>query len=203
MTPTMEYLEACGVSQAAAAQFANPLISACSRFGILSRMQVACFVAQAMHESANFTQLSENLNYSADRLMIVWPTRFPTMAVAKQYERNPRKLANYVYGNRLGNKGSETDDGWDFRGSGIFQITGHDNFSRATASIGVNYLLAPELLRTSPTDAALSAAWFWYDRGCNNLLQAVGVDAVSQKINGGKVGLKERRDLYNHCLSVA
>lgn len=143
------------------------------------------FMAQIAVESGGLRQLEENLTYSAERLHAVWPKRFPSVAAARPYARNPKKLANKVYGGRLGN--TKPDDGYAFRGSGLLQTTGRENF-RAAGCEG-----NPEMLRT-PAGALTSALKFWSDNGCNALADADNLTALRKRINGGTNGLSEAKN---------
>jgi putative chitinase len=201
MEVSVKALSACGVRPDIAARFAPPLAVACSRFGITSQEQMAGFIAQTLYESVFFTQLEENLSYRVERLMVVWPRRFPTPQSASLYAGHPETLANFVYANRNGNSDAVSGDGWAFRGSGLIQITGRANFAAAAKGTSGDYVNTPELVRTSPNDAALTAAWYWYTNGCNTLMTAAGINAVSKKINGGTNGLDERRHLYERCFA--
>lgn len=162
-----------------------------SRWGITTLRQQAGFIGQCGHESGNFTKLEEGLSYSAERLMKVWPKRFPTLERAQPYARNPKALANNVYANRMGNRDEASGDGFRFRGSGWLQLTGHDNFYHAGKGIGVDLVMNPDLART-PQYAALTAGWFWATQNCNSLAEAGDWTALTKKINGGTVGLDDR-----------
>lgn len=161
------------------------------KWGINSPQQQAAFIGQCGHECGNFKILEENLNYSAERLMAIWPKRFPTINVAQPYHRNPRKIANKVYANRMGNRDEASDDGWRFRGSGWLQLTGHDNFYHAGKACGVDFVMKPDLVRT-PQYAAMTAGWFWATHNCNQLAAAGDWAGLTKKINGGTIGLKDR-----------
>lgn len=162
-----------------------------TRWNITTIKQQAAFIGQCGHECGNFTKLEENLNYAADRLMKIWPKRFPTLEAAQPYHRNPRKIANKVYANRMGNRDEASDDGWRFRGSGWLQLTGHDNFFHAGKAIGVDFVMQPDLVRT-PEYAALTAGWFWSTHNLNALAEAGNHVQLTKKINGGDIGLKDR-----------
>lgn len=162
-----------------------------ARWNISTVKQQAAFIGQCGHECGNFTKLEENLNYAADRLMKIWPKRFPTMESAQPYHRNPRKIANKVYANRMGNRDEASDDGWRFRGSGWLQLTGHDNFYHAGKAIGVDFVMKPDLVRT-PEYAALTAGWFWDTQKLNALAEAGNYVQLTKKINGGTIGLDDR-----------
>jgi putative chitinase len=171
------------------------------RWGITTARQQAAFIGQCGHECGNFTKLEEGLSYSADRLMKIWPKRFPTMEIAQRYARNPKALANNVYANRMGNRDEASGDGWRFRGSGWLQLTGHANFFHAGKAIGVDLVKEPDLVRT-PKYAALTAGWFWATHNCNELAEAEDWVALTKKINGGTVGLDDRVKHILQALSV-
>ena len=204
--PTVAMLARVGVRPDTAEAYVAPLVSACTKFGILSREQVAGFIGESLHESQMFTRLEENLSYSADRLMVVWPTRFPLRSLAEHYAHNPHELGNYVYASRrdLGNGDIASGDGYNFRGSGLLQITGRSNFSLASAAIGIDYTAQSDLPRTQPYHAAMVSAWFWYTNGLNNLITAAGIDAVSRRINkfDSKEALLKRREFYTRCYAA-
>lgn len=170
-------------------------------WGISSPVQQAAFIGQCGHESGNFRVLEENLNYSAERLMKIWPKRFPTLESAQPYHRNPRKIANKVYSNRMGNRDEASDDGWRFRGSGWLQLTGHDNFYHAGKKIGEDFVMNPDLVRT-PKFAALTAGWFWATHNCNQLAEAQDWANLTKRINGGTIGLADRIKHTNEALAV-
>lgn len=190
-----------------AATWTAALNSAMARFHIDSAPRMAAFLAQVAHESGQLTRLTENLNYSAKRLMQVWPKRFPTMEKAARYEKNPQKLANLVYAGRLGNGDEASGDGWRFRGRGLIQLTGRGNYRAAGRGIGLELEQQPDLLE-QPEAAALSAAWFWQSHGLNELADCQGNDdsedftTITRRINGGTVGLKERLALWERAKQV-
>lgn len=161
------------------------------RWGISTPRQQAAFLGQCGHECGNFTKLEEGLSYAADRLMKIWPKRFPTMEIASKYARNEKALANFVYANRMGNRDEASGDGYRFRGSGWLQLTGHDNFYHAGKACGVDFVMNPDLVR-QPKHAALTAGWFWSTHDCNRLAEAANWVALTKKINGGTIGLEDR-----------
>ena len=180
-------------------QWLNPLNQAMTQFEINTSSRIAAFLAQVAHESVETTILSENLNYSALRLTQVWPQRFPSVAMAQAYAKNPEKLANFVYAGRGGNGNSASGDGWRYRGRGLFQLTTKDNYRLAGQALALPLVDKPDLL-LSPEVAALTAAQFWQRLGLNVLADhQVGdndekdFEKISIKINGGKVGLAERK----------
>jgi putative chitinase len=171
------------------------------RWGISTPVQQAAFIGQCGHESGNFRILEENLNYAADRLMKIWPKRFPTLEAAQPYHRNPRKIANKVYANRMGNRDEASDDGWRFRGSGWIQLTGHDNFYHFSQAMGEDFVMKPDLVRT-PLYAAHSAGWFWQTQKLNRFADARDWTLLTKRINGGTIGLDDRIKHTNHALAV-
>ena len=162
-----------------------------THWNISTPRQQAAFIGQCGHESGNFTKLEEGLSYAADRLMKIWPKRFPTMEVANKYARNPKALANYVYASRMGNRDEASGDGYRFRGSGWLQLTGHDNFYHASKACGVDFVMNPDLVRT-PQYAAMTAGWFWSTHKCNELAEAQNWEKLTRVINGGIIGLSDR-----------
>lgn len=158
---------------------------------------LAPFLAQMLHETANLEQLVENLNYTAARLMQVWPSRFPTLESAQPYANNPRALANKVYGGRMGNVGP--DDGWNNRGRGMPQITGHDNYVFVGNLIGQDLLSVPDLLAQSHYALGAGIAW-WEDKIPDSMLaDTVGITRI---VNGGSIGLAQRQQLTAVALSA-
>ena len=172
------------------AKWLEPLNAAFAKYDISTPTRQACFIGQCQHESANFTKLEEGLNYSASRLMAVWPSRFPNLDVANQYANNPEKLANKVYGGRMGNV--EDGDGWKYHGRGLIQLTGKDNYANCGSGLGVDLLSNPEWVAT-PEYAALSAGWFWNKKGLNDLADTGDYETMTKRINGGLIGLDDRK----------
>ena len=168
----------------------DPLNATFAKYDISTPVRQACFIGQCQHESENFTKLEENLNYSASRLMAVWPSRFPSLDVANQYANNPEKLANKVYGGRMGNV--EDGDGWKYHGRGLIQLTGKDNYANCGSGLGVDLLSNPEWVAT-PEYAALSAGWFWNKKGLNDLADTGDYETMTKRINGGVLGLDDRK----------
>lgn len=125
----------------------SALIPALEKFNISNKERVASFLSQIAHESGQFNTLEENLFYSAPRLRKVWPKRFPTLAFAQKYEKNPEKLGNYVYANRMGNGPTSSGDGYKYRGRGLIQLTGRSNY------VSVSVILNEDLL-SNPVGAA-------------------------------------------------
>lgn len=173
------------------------LLPAFTTFGISNNSRVAAFLAQAAVESEELNVLEENLNYSAVRLVQVWPNRFPTIQDALPYANNPEALANDVYGQRNGN--NQPGDGWKFRGRGILQITGRSNYSIITDEMAkLSVTLSSEDDFATPVGAAPAACAFWNSRDANNAADRIpgfGEDAfkiVCRKVNGGLMDYDQR-----------
>jgi putative chitinase len=182
-------------------QWVDALNETFQRFNIATPAQQASFIGQASHESGNFKMLVENLNYRAETLMKVWPKRFPTLEFAKQYERDPKKIANSVYANRMGNRDEASGDGFRFRGRGLFQTTGHSGYYHAGQALGEDFVMNPDLVAT-PKYAALTAGFFWNTHKLNNFADVEDFKGMTKKINGGFIGLEDRIKHIRHALSV-
>jgi putative chitinase len=199
MVSTEQILLISRVKAEKAKQFAPHIDAAFLRFKIETREQRAGFLAQAMHESQDLNRLVENLHYTTvEQLRRVWPTRFATLADAALVVRNPERLANTVYSNRLGNGDFASGDGWRYRGRGIFQLTGRANYMAAGEALNRPYKYQPDLVAEVP-DAVLTAAWYWAVTGCNECLK---FDATTRKINPAMHGAKERRGIYERILEL-
>jgi putative chitinase len=177
----------------------DPLNDTLEKYNINTKDRIASFVGQCQHESGNFRWLEENLNYSADALMRTWSSRFPTREIADQFARNPEKIANKVYGGRMGN--TEDGDGWKYRGRGIKQLTGKENYQRCGAGLGVDIIDDPDLL-LEPKYACLSAGWFWNKHNLNQLADQKDYTTMTRRINGGVFGLSDRINKINECLKL-
>ena len=169
------------------------------KYAINTPERQACFLAQVMHESNSFKALSENLNYSAQGLMRTWPSRFPDLDVAEKYEHNPEKIANKVYAGRMGN--IEEGDGWKYHGRGLIQLTGRENYANFGLNAGVDVLSNPDLL-TTPEYASLSAGWYWNKRNLNELADKMDIEGITKKINGGTIGLEDRKARTQKVLAI-
>jgi putative chitinase len=176
------------------------LKAACAHFK-LNKNRAAHFFAQTAHESGNFKAFSENLNYGAKGLRGIFGKYFPTDALAKAYERQPQKIANRVYANRMGNGDEASGDGWRYRGRGLKQLTGKDNYTRCGQGLGLDLVANPDLLLT-PEGASLSAAWFWSVNKCGPIADSGDFVALTKKINGGTIGLEDRQKRYKAVLAV-
>jgi putative chitinase len=161
------------------------------RFGINSDRRAVHFFAQALHETGGLKILTENLNYSAERLMVVWPNRFADRSQAEPFAHNPRALANRVYGNRMGNTGP--DDGWRYIGRGLLQLTGRNNYTRVGRELGLDLVNNPNLAEESEHLLEIACAE-WRLLGCNSLADTDSLARVTLAINGGLTGIASRRD---------
>ena len=176
-----------------------PLNQVFVKYDLNTSKRQAAFIGQCAHESNNFKTLEENLHYSAAALMRVWPSRFPDAAVADKYANNPQAIADKVYGGRMGN--TEDGDGWKYHGRGLIQLTGKENYANCGSGLGVDLLGNPDLLVT-PKYAALSAGWFWNKKGLNALADAGDIETMTKRINGGILGLSDRKAKISKALSV-
>jgi putative chitinase len=180
----------------------EPLLETFEKYQINTPKRQACFLGQTMHESGSFKFTRENLNYSAKALMATWPSRFPDLDVAMQYERQPEKIANKVYSGRMGN--TEDGDGAKYIGRGLIQVTGKENYTHCGEALGVDLVANPQLLE-EPRYAALSAGWFWNKKGLNALADEGTKDSfevMTKRINGGLLGLDDRKSKMIEVLKV-
>jgi putative chitinase len=176
------------------------------QFNITTPKRVAAFVAQCAHESADFTVLTENLNYSADALNKLFGKYFAAAGRdSAPYHRKPEMIANVIYANRMGNGDTASGEGWKFRGRGPIQLTGKSNYW----SFASDFFEDPETVMNDPdlvTDdiptALYSAIWFWNKNNLNKEADAGDIKAMTKKINGGYIGLEDRIKHYNHAIEV-
>ena len=167
--------------------------------GITGPRCVAAFLGQCALESAGFQILEEDLSYSAARLCVVWPGRFPDLDVAEACAFQPEALANDVYANRMGNGDPASGDGWQFRGRGLIQITGRTAYERFAGAMNMTLDQAVAYAATR-AGAADSAIWFWSNNDINELARAWLLGPMTRKINGGMQGAAERRRLCTVAL---
>lgn len=155
-------------------------------------LRIAHFLAQTATETGAFRNLTENLNYSAKGLMRVWPSRFPTLESTAGYVMNPVTLANKVYGGRLGNGPAATGDGYKYRGRGLIQLTGRDNYAAREAETGILLLSNPELA-SDPKTSVRIACLYWTSRSINVAADGDDATKVRKLVNGGTNGLDEAK----------
>jgi putative chitinase len=192
---TTEKLNALGLEE----KWLDGLNKCFDKYDINTPERQACFLAQVMHESNSFKSLSENLNYSAQGLMRTWSSRFPDLDTAEKFEHNPEKIANKVYAGRMGN--IEEGDGWKYHGRGLIQLTGRENYANFGHNVGVDVLSNPDLL-TTPEYATLSAGWYWNKRNLNELADKMDIEGITKKINGGTLGLEDRKARTQKVLAI-
>ena len=211
MTPKVEHIVAAGVKQATAEKWVDAVAAACQEFNINTPQRIAGFLSQCAHESGGFERLQENLNYSADGMAGIWPKRFAVLGPDKKpvkkdgknqpnkfalaLHRKPEMIANVVYSGRMGNGPTESGEGWKYRGRGLKQLTGKDNHRACSEGLGVNLVENPDLL-LEPIYAARSAAWFWSANKCNVFADAKDIEGLTKRINGGLIGIDDRKKRY-------
>lgn len=212
------------IAQLQAAKIKNPekwldaVEATCQEFEINTPERIASFLAQTSHESGGYTMLSENLNYKAATLAACWPNRFAELgpdkkpkkdekgkliptAVANSIAGKPELIANLVYSSRMGNGPAESGEGWKYRGRGLKQLTGKDNYTRCGNALGVDLVSNPDLL-LEPLYAARSAGWFWKANNLSAFADAGDIKGMTKKINGGFIGLEQRQALYDACIGM-
>jgi putative chitinase len=196
-------LIALGIGPTQARQFAGPLSPSCTLYGIDTPARQAAFIAQCAHESQMFVHLDENLYYSSpERIQAVFPSHVKSVDDAAHLAKNPQALANRVYANRMGNGDEASGDGWRFRGAGLLMLTGRENHEACALAVKQPIDSIGDWMR-QPYGACLSAAWFWASKPKLNALADTGdIDAVSRIVNGGSIGLAERRELFRICLAA-
>lgn len=172
--------------------------------------RVAAFLAQCGHESGGWTVFEENLNYSAKGLMGIFKKYFPNEGIANQYARQPQKIANRVYANRMGNGDEASNDGWTYRGRGPIQLTGRNNYTQFAKDMfedWENVVANPDWVNADRDFALMSAIWFWNKNGLNKFADASDSGAspsfvtLTKRINGGTIGLADRQHHYDDALS--
>jgi len=185
---------------------------------ITTPLRQAMFLSQLAHESGNFRFVVENLNYSAEALCRTWPARFAKVdangerivdkdgkhipnALAVRIQRQPELIANRVYANRMGNGDEASGDGWKYRGRGLIQLTGKDNYTAFARDNNNNALQKPDDVAEAEM-AVESAGWFWATNRLNQIADTGDVKAVTRRINGGFNGLADREAKYNKLMQI-
>jgi len=210
-----KHLKAAGVKDPA--KWLEAVQKTCDEFEINTPQRIASFIAQTAHESGGYTMLTENLNYRAATLAACWPNRFaeqgpdkkakkdangkliPT-GVANSIAGKAELIANLVYSSRMGNGPAESGEGWKYRGRGLKQLTGKDNYTRCGTSLGLDLVSNPDLL-LEPMSAARSAGWFWKSNNLSSFADAGDIKGMTKKINGGFIGLEDREKRYKAVLA--
>jgi len=172
-------------------------------YDIVGTKRLTAFMAQTSHESLGYTVLVENLNYSKEALVKLFPKYFTTIS-AEHYHRQPEKIANHMYANRMSNGSEESGDGWKYRGRGIIQITGKYNYTTCSSKLfkDSRLLETPDLISTKKDVALLAALWFWQSNNLNDLADKEDIVGMTKKINGGTVGLLERDRAYERIKQI-
>ena len=175
-----------------------------AKFELNTPLRLAHFLAQAGHESGGFKAVNENLNYGAKGLLGIFKKYFPTEEKAKLYERKPEKIANLVYGARMGNGPEASGEGYKFRGRGYIQLTGKDNYKAFDAVVAESIVDNPDLVATKYP--LLSAAWFFHKNGLHKIADQGATDAVvtsvTKRVNGGTIGLPDRIKHFKEYYSL-
>ena len=178
----------------------NALNDELDKYSINTVPRVAAFMAQTAHESANYTALKENLNYTAKALGTIWPKRFPP-DVAAAYAHDPEKIANRAYCDRMGNGPEESGDGWKFHGRGLIQLTGRSLYEKFSAEISKELDETVDYCET-PDGAVESACFFWEHHQLNSVADAGNIEHMTRIINGGTLGIEDRTARFHHALGV-
>lgn len=171
------------------------------KFSIDTPLRKAHFLAQVAHESGGLQFTQENLNYSAQGLRSVFGKYFPTIEIANSYARKPEKIANRVYANRMGNGSEASGDGWKYRGRGLIQLTGKENYQKFSQENGVDCVKNPDLL-LQPEMALTSACWFWKKRNLNEFADKDDIIMITKRINGGTNGLNDRQQYLDSFKNI-
>jgi len=201
---TLELLQAvCPKTKSAVlAKYVDPLNDVCDYYEITNTNErLAGFLAQVGHESGGFNAVKENLNYGAKGLRTTFGKYFPTDELAKQYERQPEKIANRVYASRMGNGPESSGDGWRYCGRGLIQLTGKDNYTRFAAALEISIEECVAYMET-PEGACSSAGWFWDNNRLNSYCDRGDFIGLTKRINGGTIGLADRQHHYEVALSA-
>jgi len=213
MIPSSQQLIAAGVKDIE--RWLPAIQVVCEHYAIDTPQRIAGFLAQTAHESAGYSILTENLNYSADTMAVVWPNRFAEKGsdgkpikengknkpnkFALALHRKPEMIANVVYSSRMGNGPVESGDGWKYRGRGLKQLTGKDNYTRCGNALNTDLVANPDLL-LEPQYAALSAGWFWMANKCSDFADKGDIEGLTKRINGGLIGLPDRKVRFQKVL---
>lgn len=216
---TIEQLQICTGSNKSNAEVFLPYIKeVCKSFGINTPKRLAAFLSQVGHESAGLSCLQENLNYSAEGLANTWPGRYSKRLQNGAYAKNsvgrylpsdlalkiarkPVLIASYTYANRMGNGSIESQEGWKYRGMGLKQLTGKSNYAELTLDTGIDFVSNPDLL-LQPCYAVISACWFWKKNNLQVFADKGDIEGMTKKINGGLIGIQQRKKLYELALQV-
>jgi len=179
----------------------DALSQALPDYDITTPQRIAAFLAQCAHESGGFRAIKENLNYKAESLVKVFPKYFKSLDEANKYAKQPEKIANKIYGGRMGNGPETSGDGYRYCGRGLIQLTGKSNYQSFADSLEMAVEDVPEYLATFEV-AVQSACWFWEANNLNKYADSGDILNMTKKINGGTIGLEDRISHYEHALTV-
>lgn len=182
-------------------QWHQALVSVLGNYEIDTTERIAAFLAQCAHESGNFQYIKENLNYRATSLQKVFGKYFPTLEFAYEYAKQPQKIANRVYANRMGNGPEASGDGYRYCGRGLIQLTGKNNYQAFADSVEMPLTSVCDYLETFE-GAVHSACWFWQTNNLNELSDAEDIRAMTKRINGGYNGLEDRIHHYERIKAI-
>ena len=202
---TIEQLQQLGASSFNSQKYIDGINETLDQFEINTPARICQFLAQCFHESGNLATITENLNYSAQRLMQVWPARYPNITIANQFAHNPQAIANKNYGGRGGNNNDQ--DGWLFSGKGLIQLTFKSTYKKCGDAIGVDLISNPEAL-LDPRFASLSAGWFWNQGSGIDLNTLADLDSddgfnnITKRINGALGNIEQRRVLWSEAKDI-
>ena len=188
------------ISESAAGAWLPHLDATMDKYSINSKLRISAWIAQVGHESGRLKIKEENLNYSAAGLRGTFSKYF-SQSDANLYARQPEKIANRTYSNRMGNKNEASGDGWKFRGRGLIQVTGMENYQQCSKALNINLLDNPDALLEN-ANAAMSAGWFWSKKGLNQYADRKDFDTTTKRINGGLNGKPDRDYLYQRALKI-
>ena len=189
-----EKLHALGIGS----EWSEPLTTTFATFGINDAKEQAAFIGQCSHEYNHFKTLEENLNYRPETLHALFGHKFKPEEIPL-YAHHAEKIANRIYANRMGNRDEASGDGYRFRGRGLVQLTGHDNYWHCGQAVGQDFVMNPDLVAT-PTFAAMSAGWFWQTHHCGSLID--NQEQLCKRVNGGLIGLQDRIAQTQNALAV-
>ena len=184
--------------------WANSMAEVFPTYDINTPQRIAAFLAQCGHESGGWTVFEENLNYSAQGLNGIFKKYFPTIESATPYARQPEKIANKIYANRMGNGSEESGDGYKYRGRGPIQLTGKANytaFAKAMFEDWEEVVANPDWVTYDKDFALMSAIWFWNSHNLNHYADIADLKQMTKIINGGYIGLEDRIKHYNECIT--
>jgi len=198
-----------GQSPTETAFYINAMDAAFQKWEINTQLRIAHFLAQVLHESGNLKAKEENLNYTESGLVGTFGKYFSLSGTdgklkAVDYARKPEKIANVVYANRMGNGNSESGDGWKYRGRGLIQITGKNNYDKFSRDSGINISTNPDLMNTSANVICEVACWYWRkgNGDLNVYADKDDINEITKRINGGLNGLDDRKKKLTLCKTI-